>query len=559
MYNSSQPGPTDCDNCGALLPKPDEQGHRTCSYCGATYTAPASQTPQQPQVNIVLGTTTFPDVSDFQPINPDAAKKAAGCGMSVVIFIILITVASVGIPLYFAFKDSGSFGDLFGGLTGTSAPDTTPSYAFLPAEPAGPAPYVLLTSGYDSGKGAVVHHVIKVDGKDQKAAWTSPDLGSTDQERPLLSDGTRLLLPDGRRIVALNLSDGTLAWQAPLSDEFRGWRMARDCPGCFALNGTAVSAVTSDGVLATFDTTNGQSLWTRRLVDVNARVWSVGGVLAVFDGESTDRKLFVLDPATGAELHALSPTCVEPGDTPNFSNTLSSTFQVSPVPGAAALDLAFGSSPSCVQRWDLTTGAQTANVLIGQSFSFGDDSLLSMGTTTFAGGNQGYVLADMTTGAAVPVAGEEGWEYRPLGLAGGRVATVGKSSRGTTKYTVVFFDAATGAKTGESPLGASQPGAGFWGASNTSADEKSDFFLPAVSGDKVVIVQLRGETKLEVSAVDPATAVSTVLGTNDVKTSDIIPNYGPAVWGGTKALVRFGDDNLWTVDLTTGKITFDYP
>lgn len=559
MYNTSEPAKTECDNCGALLPKPDADGHRTCQYCGATYTAPTPTATAPPQVNIVLGSTTFPDVSDFQPINPEAAKRAAGCGMGVVIFIILITVASVGIPLYFAFKDSSSFGDLFGGITGSSAPDTTPSYAFLPAEPAGPAPYVLLTAGYDSGKGAVVHHIIKADGKDQKAAWTSPDLSATDQERPLLTDGTRLLLPDGRRIVALNLSDGTLAWQAPLSDEFRSWRVARDCPGCFALNGTAISAVSADGVLATFDTTNGQSLWTRRLVDVNARVWSVGGLLAIVDGESTDRKLFVVDPATGAELHALSPACVEPGDTPNFSNTLGSSFQLSPVPGAAAVDLAYGSSPACVQRWDLAAGAQTGGVLVDQSFTFGEDGVLSMGAVTFAGGNQGYVLADLTTGAAVPVAAEENWEYRPLGLAGGRVATIGKSSRGTTKYAVVFFDAATGAKTGESPLGTSQPAAGFWGASNTSADEKSDFFLPGIAGDKVVILQLKGETSFQVSSVDPATAVSTVLGTNEVKTSDIIPNYGPAVWGAGKALVRFGDDNLWTVDLTTGKISFDFP
>ena len=556
MYNGPDSGQlAECDNCGAHLPPPDERGIRTCTFCKAVYSPPAPATTAPPAVNVVINAPGFSNAGtytaeEFRPINQPKKKSGCGCGL----LVLVIIVASIGVPLFIAFSNGGF-----------KLP-TFKNYQFgteviaLPGEPSKPIGFLTASRRYDTGK--TVWKVIKSNGVDANPVWESADL-DTAGEPIFIQQGNFVYVASKSSLLALKQSDGTVAWQATLSDEFS----KSDCDECFAVIGPSVVIKTKDDSVQAFNATTGVGSWTHQIESSSGKMFHTASKVVMLDEHVDEQKhrqtsLTTLDPATGVPVVSFAPECVNP-TRPTSKTTFSTSDIVLPsVRNPESLYLAYGSSPACVQLWDMGPGTMTSNYSIPDiSFSSSgftlveaDEGLLlaNYGNVGFAWSTDGHyqALADMDSG-----------QFFGMAVTGDVAVVTAKNSRGSTKTSLQGYDLVTGAKKWDVNMGAATS-IDAPGQSSYSSSYDGTFTAHVNEGRVNILIFTEGKSnthKLETFSVDATTGAPGARTALDAKTGSLIPDFGPGDWRGGRVVIRVGDETVQVIDVANAKTEFTMP
>lgn len=550
----------ECDHCGAPLPAADATGTRRCSFCKTVTRAP-TPTPAAPRVRstegIVFQPVAEPLDGRFKPVNRDVdASARRGCGLGSAI-VILALVAVIVVPIVVGVQ--GGFHDLFPG------PDlrvVEASPLVLPGEPSAPLAFVTMTSRYDQATSASVVSLVRSDGTSSDPVWTTDLTGQGYGERPILSDGTSAIVAIDANVFAVSLATGAITWQASLTDVVR----FNICDGCFELFGTNLVVLTADGNVQGIDTTTGAPTWSRRLDTTTTQGYAVGPHYVVMDGggEVSQYRLVTLDPATGAELASFVPVCQGPGSSASFADELSTTSALLPSSAPGRLWFMDGSSPTCVQQYDVTTGTLATEVLVDdESGSLASSPTLletPLGLVISSSGTVGLVDPSGATYRAVLADPET--EVVPFGATDAALLVQATNRRGTATTSVRAVDPNTGATFWDAPMGSATPAEvegqppGRFGASSTSED---GVFAAHLDGGAVRVITFRefddNSQQLTLDSFDAVTGTASPSVTHATGSSDIIPDLGPGVWTGSRLLTSAGEDRMFVIDYSTMSVT----
>jgi outer membrane protein assembly factor BamB len=555
MYNGPDSGQlAECDNCGAHLPPPDERGIRTCTFCKAVYSPAAPKTTAPPAVNVVINAPGFSNASytaeEFKPINQPKTKSGCGCGL----LVLLIIVASIGIPVFIAFSNGGF-----------KLPNFT-NYQFgaevlpLPGEPNKPIAFLAASRRYDSGK--TLWKVLKVNGVDTKPVWESADLTST-TEPIFIQQGSFAYVVSGTSLLALKQSDGSVAWQATLSDEYS----KSDCAECFAVVGPTVVVKTKDDAIQAFNATAGASAWTHQIESSSGKMYRTDTKVVLLDEHVDEQKhrqtsLTTFDPATGTPLVSFAPECVNPKYPTSKTQLSTSDIVQRSTRHPESLYVAFGSSPGCLQLWDMNAGTMATNLYIPDiSFSTSGFSLVDAEEGVLVA-NYGTVgFAWFADGHFQPLAQVDSSQFLAMAVTGDVAIVNTKSSRGSTKTSLQGYDLVSGAKKWDVNMGAATS---IDGPNETSFSSSYDgTFTAHVSDGRVnILLFTEGRSKdhsMETFSVDATTGAPGSRVALDAKTTDLIPSFGPANWTGGKVVIRVGDDTIQVIDVANAKTDFTMP
>lgn len=545
---STDPSAHECDHCGAPLPAPDDQGTRQCTFCKTTYRTPvpkpAATPPPVPQQIVYVPT------KDFEPVN--APSTGRGCGLGGLI-VLVVLVAAIGIPL-FAIAQDGGF-DAF--ETPMGFVEASP--LLLPGEPSGPVAFVTLTRRYDSGRSASVYSIAKSDGVSDDPVWSTELQGDSYGERPILTDGTSAFVAIDANVTAVSLSTGAITWTATLTDAVQ----FNVCEGCFQIHGSTLVVMSADSNIQALDAATGAATWSRLLDGTSTVLYDAGPHVVVLDSASGEYRLVTLDPATGAEVVSFVPTCVDPENGYTTDLSTSSTLLASSTPDRLwYLD---GSSPTCIQQYDVASGGLVSEVLVrDQTGSISSspamtETPLGLVITSY----QTLGLVDPTGTTYRQVLTSEDTELAAIGATDAAILVNATNRRGTASTSVRAIDPNTGATFWDAPMGTAvavetegeRPGR--FGATSMG---QGGTYAAHLDGSTVRVLTMRefadDSQQLVLDSFDAVTGTAQPSATLAGESTDIIPDLGPGVWTGSRLLTNVGDDQMVLVDFTTMSIPY---
>lgn len=563
MFEADQANPAyraECENCGAKLPPPDSQGNRTCQYCEAVYHVPREG---GPQVTVVVGNQTFspPTVPTYDPAAAQravamAGKTAAassGVGCLVTIIILVVVGAIVAVAIKSGTSGSSGFGSIFGQQAFRADAD---SVLALPGEPTGPINLAVVASKYE---GATNYYVVKADATTGKTVWQSPSLGSSAYNVQLAADGAATYAADKTAVRAFKNTDGTQAWQATLSDE-----IDTSCRGtCFAVVGSRLVTKSRDGQLAAFDTATGAPAWSKRLTQTSAQIVVTGQYLTVLDRSGTDNIVAVLNPLDGTEHGRLAAQCVDTRRGSSRGYAPSSSDTAIPVPFANAVVFAWDSSPACVQRWDVETGQMSWNTYLdGVSASSAPKEGQLVGPTGFylSFGDKVYDLDGASGVVRNTYSGGDDLDLAAYRVNDKALVLQGKSTRGTTKSSLVVVNPANGQQLANIAVGKGEAADGPYEQSSSTVSSSEVAFTASLDDATLRVVQLDGSSKQLRFDVFDATTGNAIGGPKnaDPQLGSGSTSFAPVQWRAARLVVAIGD-GIYVLDSGAGTIASRWP
>ena len=299
-----------CPSCGASIAMHGDQG--TCAFCGTAIERPKpAQAPRparppqseppvwnRPSVTIARATLAKP-------------RRGSSCLGTLIMLVVLVAVGlAIG-------------GSLMGGRLLTLISNGTGSLSQLPAVinqlklgPITKMAAVLPRDGkggdllvYAYGIGDSRYTVALIDGASHAPRWQSQPLSKNAYQGNLVAGQNMIYLTDQDQLLALRLSDGTLAWQTPLAVE-----PPSSCDECVRLLGGHVIVLEKNSGLQSFDAKTGKLAWDKRLPD-NTRQLPIAGDRLVTTQPSQEKDgtiIAFLDPATGKPALQIDPHCPQP-------------------------------------------------------------------------------------------------------------------------------------------------------------------------------------------------------------------------------------------------------
>jgi hypothetical protein len=455
-----------------------------CPYCGAGLerTLPRREDPNdaaspfvQPQIIIQ---------SSAIPLRPErVAKAAAGTagaaacsGVAVMIFIFLVVGGILAAVFFF---------DPFSPVSVNPPPlQVHDPLILVPSADDGPSDVVAMS--YDIKE--ETYAIGRLSLTQKKFLWRATPVESISDVRYLAPNDTALFLVEkDTQLKSLNLSDGTPLWQAELVDKI-GYG---DAP--LQVRGDRILVITQDYTLQAFDTATGKLAWSRRLEGYVSEYTLLTDSVAVIDDVDDQTSLFFLNLADGSEQARLTPSC-ERSDSPGWSSEITSSSTYVFAPGAdgkldtGAVYFLYGSSPSCVERWDLTTKTRAwQNVDDQSSVPWSNDSMIAITPETvfYANDNQLWAVSQSTAERKLLLENED-YEPLPLLMAGDTLIVRARRTRGSERFELWGVNPATGEQVWTYNLGESSPfrGPNAQVGSFSSGDSAWDVQL---AGDKLVL------------------------------------------------------------------------
>jgi len=553
---NEDPATHECDHCGAPLPGFDATGTRQCSFCKTVFRAPAP--PVAPAVAppraIVFQPVAEPLNRDFEPVN---ASSGRGCGLGGLV-VILIVVGAITIPI-FAVARGGGFDSL---ISGPDLRVVEASPLVIPGEPSAPMAFVTMTSRYDQAASASVFSLVRSDGVSSDPVWSTDLPGQGYGERPILTDGTSAIVAIDATVFAVSLSTGAITWQTTLTDVVQ----FNSCDGCFEIFGTSLVALTADGNVQGIDTATGVAAWSRRLDTTTTQGFAVGPHYVVMDvaGESYQYRLVTLDAATGAEIMSFVPTCVDPQSGPAFADELStsSVLLASAVPGR--IWFIDGSSLTCIQQYDVATGAMASEVQVDDQVGSlaSSPALLETPLGLVITGSGTLGLVDPTGTTYREVLADSETELVAIGSTATAIVVQATNRRGTATSSVRAVDPNTGTTFWDAPMGTATPAETedqLPGRFAASSPGEGGVFAAHLDGGAVRVITFRefddDSQQLTLDSFDAVTGTASPAVTHATGSSDIIPELGPGVWTGSRLLTSAGEDRMFVIDYSTMSVT----
>jgi len=274
-----------------------------------------------------------------------------------------------------------------------------------------------------------------------------------------ISDAESVYLIADDRLISLDRVDGTVRWQANLSDQ-----LPIRCQTCLAVLEDRVIVLSADRVLHGLNRADGRLEWQVRLTSGRASGYGIfmtaAGHLAVMDEVAEADihpagALYLFEPQTGREVGRLMPVCGNPAErqagvdlsTPLFFNERMDTVTFI-IPGPAF--------DYCFQQWDLAQG----QLLVGHKISSdlldvgsmtrlennleGSTALLVEPTILILPGGERLLALDLSNGHIAPLAETPGYTVSPLLAREGTLIALAERTRGSTRHELWGLDVTSG-------------------------------------------------------------------------------------------------------------------
>ena len=201
-----------CPSCGASIAMHGDQG--TCAFCGTAIERPKSARP--PQAHPPIWAT--PSVTVVRAERAKI-KRGSSCLGTLIMLVILVAVGLVigaslmGGRLLTAISNStGPLSQLPAVLNQIKLGPITKMAAVLPRDGKG-GDLLVYTYGVSDSR----YSVALIDGASHATRWQSQPLSKEAYQGQLVAGQNMIYLTDQDQLLALRLSDGTLAWQSALA------------------------------------------------------------------------------------------------------------------------------------------------------------------------------------------------------------------------------------------------------------------------------------------------------------------------------------------------------
>jgi outer membrane protein assembly factor BamB len=311
--------------------------------------------------------------------------------------------------------------------------------ALLPVDQAQAPDFIAWT--YDPD--ADTYQTARINPAKRSVVWRGKTYKDIGDLNAIVAAGDKFFAVAGTGLYAYRSSDGTLIWQAALSDKL-GY-----CAGCLTVRGDRVVALTQDYNLEAFDTENGASAWQRRLDGYTSDYSIADGAAWVIDKTGDGYSLLALDLADGKVRQQIAPECSNAHLDETGALDSSSVFLFDPDPAVLSTSRAvyflYGSELGCLERWNAPYAAKGWQTINSDGFSFsGDYALLPTADTLFFAADNNLWAADKTTGKLSTLS--QGGDYKlvPLTLAQGVLIVRTERTRGTPQFGLIGVDPAGG-------------------------------------------------------------------------------------------------------------------
>lgn len=581
---------TECPYCGASLSPPAADGSITCASCGRLLREPTP--PEKPGDGDGTGTTitvggvkielpenmnipqpgvpmqgfgtptVMPTWQSNIPDLSEAAKSASHVGWFIMIFVLIF---AVGLPVIIilsvshtvssvqhSFNNSSSSSSGF--TTKTSGGDSlslnsTDVYLLPGNKPGQPPSYVGVF--YDATQD--VRLIGRAKMGVANLTWKGPDLDSNTYSATFYADASRVYVALGDEIQALNRQTGTTEWTTQFTDDID------DCSSCMAIVGGHLLVKTKDGLINSQDPVTGKGQYSRRLNNANSsQAIAANGLYLMTDDNDqsgTGGYLASINPQSGQDIKSIQPTCSTPDD-PGFVINFQSGDPVLPVPGTHDVVVVLSEGSTCIERFNMDTGAQVWATAPPGDSDYDTDHLTFSGNYLLASDDSGIDVVNMSTGDGRRLTAPN--DTTPLArfVIGRRVVATTTSTRGTTKYGLAAWGLDSGQLAWSTPPGIAQP---FDDSAYTSTDTINDgeaYFLLTASPTTIRTATFaRTGRQLTIRIINPVNGVVTKTARTTYSGGEDTGSHSLHLAGVTgNTLVLDVDGDLSTVDLTTGKV-----
>jgi outer membrane protein assembly factor BamB len=324
--------------------------------------------------------------------------------------------------------------------------------------------------------------------------------------------------------------------------------------------------MTIDGTLQAFDAQTGSPAWSRQMVGHDRKLRVSGDRLLILDyvlGDDSYFELVFLNPVDGAEQMVISPVCYE-GDDPGdvFSTEYFESDDGLILDNAKnSLFLVFGSSPGCVQNYDLASGdlLWEKKQEIDFDASFYDFASLNEPGQIIFNLEEGLVLIDKSKQTWQVLMEQKNYEFVPLTTMKEILVARVKKTSGSGIYEIWGIEVPTGRVKWKYNLDENRPLDPPYEGSGTIDEDNYVWTWRSVQ-QGFQIIKFQGEPNrlvlVTLNPVDGASAGETVIDL-----SKIVSDYFSA-----PTIIGWQGDTLWllagtkiaAVDTIDRKVVFTW-
>ncbi|NJN14968.1 MAG: PQQ-binding-like beta-propeller repeat protein [Oscillochloris sp.] len=374
----------------------------------------------------------------------------------------------------------------------------------------------------------------------RQVIWESAPIDENGSSWRVAYDDERVFVATELRLLALSRADGSLLWDAQLSDSIQT-SICRDC--LLALNGT-IAAYSQDGVLQVFAGADGTPLWSRRMRVAARQLVRFDDLIGIPDSlpdESGAAALYLFEPEDGTPAGEIAPLCVRPDtgweDRPHYFDQV--------MPGPDGMLYWYLDSARCLVR--LAPGEREVTIWAGlpEDRYIDDEDFLFAAGALFIGG-ESEILAITADGTVRTILADEDYELTPISASNDVLLVEARRTRGSSRSELWLVDPVSGERRGAIP---------FQADTRVNADTSGDWAAAIVDGGVAVVETQEEPEQLYYRLLDPAT--SDLLMEKTLPTENATALIRGAVW--TRESLFLSADELYTIALNDGTIRYRWP
>jgi outer membrane protein assembly factor BamB len=535
-----------CPSCGASIAMQGDQG--TCAFCGTAIERPKSARPPQPASPPQAHQSTWAASSvTVVRANPATPKRGSSCLGTLIMLVILLAVGLVVgaslmggrlLALIPNSTETGPLSQIPAVLNQLKLGPITKMAAVLPRDGKG-GDLLVYTYGSDSR-----YSVALIDGASHAPRWQSQTLSKEAYQGQLVAGQDMIYLTDQDQLLALRLSDGTLAWQSALAVEPQS-----GCDDCVRLLGGHVIVLEKNSGVQSFNAKTGKLAWSKRLND-NTRQLPVAGDRLVTTQPSQEKDgtiIAFLDPATGQPALKIEPHCPEPNTFSEFERPRADTpFLFSA--DAKTMYAMYGFFSQCAQAFDLSNGETRWEVTMEENMlpaSWFNTSALLTEQALYVNQNNLIWAMDTADGSMRTLIEDKEYNLRPLSRHDNILIVLAAPTWDSQRQELWGLDVATGARRWQQSLKAHDLRKG---------SSSGDWDWQLTPQGLVVVQVLRDDARLIVETLDPQTGVSSAR--QETQLTDVtMPSLYQPMWTEDTVYLKL-DSQIYAIDLATGKLVY---
>jgi len=545
-----------CPSCGAPIGWPEGETSMRCPYCaaGLERTLPPreeneakSELPIQPQIVIRASTLAIP--LEKMAEAAVAPAKAAALG-SVVVTAFILVIVGIVVAVFLLNPNSP---------ISVKPPALQVHNPFILIPGAADRPADAIAMSYDIK--SETYAIGRLSVAEKKFIWRATPIESISDVSAFAASETALFLVENdTQLKALKLEDGSFLWQSELVDKL-GYG-----DSSLTAQGDRVVALTQDYTLQAFDTVTGEEAWSRRLNGYSSSYIMLTHNVAVIDEVDEKTSLFILSLSDGRERQRLTPTCDRP-DFPEWSNEIYSSSGMYIVPGVdGSLDsgsvyFLYGTSPSCVERWDLARGelAWRSADMDNSVPSMDDTLILVTPELVYYGDDNQLWTVNQDTVERKLLLDNEDYELLPLLVASDALIVRARRTRGSERFELWSVNPITGAQAWMYNLGESEPFQPPDEQSGSFSRGESAWDLRIAADQLVLFKAVTHPNQLTVEFINLSDGAIAQTYSTPIKTWSEDSYWMEAgLWQGSLywAVV---ETKLMVLNTSTGEIQYSYP